>query len=191
MTKFKHTKSPPDIPCLINILAEYHIRYVIVGSVAAQLYGAEVQPGDFDIVPAQDLDNLTHLAQLLQNLEATLPDTDDTGHWEVQADGEKKWVSRKITPQERIQRAEWVPIPEDISTFDSLFHTRCGDFDIVPNLSGDYQMLMQRARKIPYHEHEVWLLNIDELLAALTVPRRKKDVNRVRQLREIQRKMSR
>lgn len=106
MTKFKHTKAPPNVPCLIETLADHHICYVIVGSVAAQLCGAEVQPGDFDIVPAQDLENLTRLAQLLQNLEASLPDTDQIGQWELQADGEKKWMVREITPQERIQRAE-------------------------------------------------------------------------------------
>lgn len=189
MTKSKHTNAPPDIPCLIEILAEYHVHYIIIGSAAAQLYGAEVQPGDFDIVPAQNLENLTSLAQLLQKLEASLPDTDEIGQWEVQADGEKKWVSRKITPQERIQRAKWFPNPEDISSFDSLFHTRCGNFDIVPNLSGEYVMLIKRAKMSTYSGHEIWLINIDEILAALTVPRRNKDAARVRQLREIQRRM--
>jgi hypothetical protein len=37
--------------------------------------------------------------------------------------------------------------------------------------------------------YEVWVAHVDELLAALTVPRRKKDVSRVRDLREVQRTM--
>jgi len=189
VTRIKHEKASPNVLCLIEVLASHQARYIIVGSVAAQLYGAEVQPGDFDIVPALELDNLTRLAQVLRELEATLPDTDDIGRWEVQADEEKKWVSRKATPQERFQRAGWVPKPEDVSTLDALFYTRFGNFDVVPELVGDYETLMQRARKMKVQGQEVWVTHVDELLAALTIPRRQKDVSRVRQLREIQRRL--
>jgi hypothetical protein len=57
----------------------------------------------------------------------------------------------------------------------------------VPDLSGGYDALIGRAIKITAYDHQVWVAHVDELLAALTVPRRKKDVSRVRQLREIQR----
>ena len=125
MTRIKHEKASPNVLCLIEVLASHQARYIIVGSVAAQLYGAEVQPGDFDIVPALELDNLTRL----------------------------------------------------------------GNFDVVPELVGDYETLMQRARKMKVQGQEVWVTHVDELLAALTIPRRQKDVSRVRQLREIQRRL--
>lgn len=56
----------------------------------------DVQLGDFDIVPALEFDNLIHLAQVLQTLEATLPDSDEIGHWELQADGEKKQTAPSL-----------------------------------------------------------------------------------------------
>jgi hypothetical protein len=149
-----------------------------------------VQPGDFDITPALDPDNLTRLAQVLLELEARLPDTEEVGHWEIQGDGEKKWVSRKATPAELQKRAAWQPVPEDMSTLDSLFYTRYGDFDIVPELAGRYETLMQRARRLMVRGQEVWVIHVDELLAALTVPRRQKDRSRVRQLRLIQRQQA-
>jgi hypothetical protein len=34
----------------------YELRYVLIGSVAAHLYGVEVQPGDLDIAPALDVE---------------------------------------------------------------------------------------------------------------------------------------
>jgi hypothetical protein len=190
MPKFQHEPASPNLPALIEILADHQIRYIIVGSVAAQLYGVDAQPCDFDIVPALDLGNLTRLAQVLQVIEATLPDSDEIGKWETQADGEKKWVSRKATPEELRQRAEWMPNPKDISSLDALFHTRFGNFDVVPDLAGDYLTLIQRAKKMTAHGRDVWVAHINELLARLTVPRRQKDIHRVRQLRELQRQLT-
>jgi hypothetical protein len=171
----------------LEALNSYEIQYVIAGSVAAQLHGVEVQPGDFDIAPALDRQNLTRLSSLLVEIEAALPDSDDVGRWEVQADGERKWISRKATPDDRQRRAGWRPDPEDIRSLDHLFYTRYGNFDVVPELAGDYDTLMERAVKAKAHGQEVWVVHVDELLAALTVPRRSKDAATVRRLREIQR----
>jgi hypothetical protein len=163
----------------------HQVRYVLIGSVAAQLYGIEAQPGDLDVTPALDQENLTRLARLLLEIEASL--TDELGHWEIQPDGERKWISEEPTPEALRERAEWVPDPENVSTFDHLFHTRYGNFDVVPNLTGDYEALIKRAKKMRAHGREIRVAHVDELLSALTVLRRKKDIPRVRQLREIQR----
>lgn len=154
---------------------------------AAQLYGVQAQPGDLDIAPALDEKNLTRLAQVLVEIEAHLPDTQEVGHWELQPDGERKWISRQATAEDLQQRAEWKPVPSDVSTFDHLLHTRYGNFDVVPELYGGYETLLRRAKRIMAHAVEVWVAHVDELLAALTVPRRKKDIPRVRKLRELQR----
>lgn len=190
MTQSKPEKASPNVPSLLHVLATHQVRFVIVGSVAAQLYGAEVQPGDFDITPALDPDNLIRLAKVLLEIVATWPDTDEAGEWQVQANGEKKWVSRKATPEEIRKRSEWLPNPDDISTLDALFYTRYGNFDIVPELAGTYEALMKRARRMQAHAQEVWVAHVDELLATLTIPRRSKDVSRVRTLREIQRHLA-
>jgi hypothetical protein len=90
-----------------------------------------------------------------------------------------------------LERGQWRPDPDDVSTLDHLFHTRLGNLDVVHELTGDYQTLMKRAIRMQAHGQEVWIAHADELLAALTIPRRKKDVPRVRQLRAIQRKLNR
>ena len=74
---------------------------------------------------------------------------------------------------------------------DHLFCTCFGNLDVVPDLTGDYEILVKRAVKMDAHGQEVWVVHVDELLTALTIPRRKKDVPRVRQLREVQRRLNR
>jgi hypothetical protein len=134
--KPKYESSPPNVPLLIDGLDAQRVRYVVIGSVAAELYDVEVQPGDFDITPALDPENLDRLAQMLLEIGATLPETDQVGQWEVQSDGERRWVSRAATPEDIAERAAWAPDPADVSTFDHSFHTRYGNFDVVPDLSG-------------------------------------------------------
>ena len=46
---------------------------------------------------------------------------------------------------------------------------------------------MKRAMRMNAWGYDIHVVHIDELLAALTVPRRRKDAPRVRQLRQIQR----
>lgn len=110
------------------------------------------------------------------------------GHWETLADGEQKWRVDAPTPESRAQQTSWSPDPADVSTFDHLFCTRLGNVDVVPEVSGTYEMLMKRAARMDAWGDDIWVVHMDELLAALTVPRRAKDVPRVRQLREIQRR---
>ena len=65
---------PPQIPELLERLSFYKVAYVLVGSVAAMVYGADVQPGDLDITPALDNANLTKLGGMLESVGAK-PDT--------------------------------------------------------------------------------------------------------------------
>jgi hypothetical protein len=164
------------------------VRYVLVGSVAALAYGAEIgEPGDLDITPALDRQNLTRLRAVLDDIEAG-PEADAPfGHWEPRPDGELRWIVDETTPELLAQRANWRPDPGDPRTFDTLLCSRLGSFDIVPELGGTYDTLMKRAVRLRVWEHDLWVVHLDELLAALTVPRRPKDVPRVRQLRAIQR----
>ena len=159
------------------------MRYVLVGSVAASLYGVDLKPGDLDIVPALDTRNLQSLTSLLLELNAR-PST--SGHWAVQPDGEKRWVEdESATELER--RTSWVPDPDALSSFDHLFFTKLGNLDVVPELVGSFERLNKRAVPMNAHGREIQAAHPDDLLATLTVPRRKKDAARVRQLREIQR----
>ncbi len=185
MARVQHPTRAPDIPQLLDILHAHGIRYVLIGSVAAQLYGVELQPGDLDITPALEYENLCRLVAVLKEIEA-IPEG-SAGHWQIQPDGEKKWVEEELTAEVRAAQAAWVPNPNDITTLDYLFLSHYGNFDVVPELTGTYEKLIKRAVAISAYGHIIWVAHIDELLAALTVPRRKKDVPRVQQLRSIQR----
>ena len=188
MALVHHPKRSLDIPELLGLLDRFGVRYVLTGSVAALAYGVEIgQAGDLDITPALDYENLSRLGSLLQDIEAGLDPEGAFGHWETQQDGERKWVTDIATPELRAQQENWSPDPTDVSTFDSLFCSRLGNFDIVPELGGTYETLMKRAVHLNIWGQAIWLVHIDELLAALTAPRRRKDVLRVRQLRDIQR----
>ena len=55
----------------------------------------DVQLGDFD-VPALEFDNLIHLAQVLQTLEAILPDSDEIGSCRLTRKGKKQLVSAEL-----------------------------------------------------------------------------------------------
>ncbi len=183
-----HPSRMPDVPELLRVLERHGVRYVLVGSVAARVYGADIgQPGDLDITPALDAENLGHLAAALREIDAELDPDAPFGHWETRPDGERKWVVDASTPELRAQRASWSPDPMDSSTFDHLVHSRLGNFDVVPEVGGTYDTLMKRAVQMRAWGCPVWVVHVDELLAALTVPRRTKDVPRVRQLRAIQR----
>ena len=173
----------PNVPRLLEALSAYEVRYVLVGSVAASLYGADSTPGDLDIVPAPETDNLRRLASLLLELNAR-PST--SGHWVVQPDGEKRWVTDK-SAMGLESRAHWTPDPHNVASFDHLFFTKLGNLDVVPELVGSFERLNKRAVPMNAHGREIRAAHPDDLLATLTVPRRKKDAARVRQLREVQR----
>jgi hypothetical protein len=172
---------------LVQALAAHDVAYVVVGSVGARLYGVELEPNDFDIVPGLEEENLRNLTQALLDLEGSLPDTMEVGRWEFQADGERRWIARKATQAERRRRASWVPRSDDVSTLDHLIHTRHGNLDVVPSVAGEFSRLRVRARSMKVGGHEIWVAHIDDLLSALTVPRRPKYVRRVKELRDIQR----
>ena len=180
-----HPKRTPDIVPLFQALHLHQVRYVLIGSVAASFYGVEVQPGDFDITPASDIGNLQRLITMLRDIEAT---TDGSaGHWECNADGERTWIDVPLTAEERaVRAASWNPQADDVETLDHLFCTRYGNFDVVPSLAGTYELLMKRAVPMQFVERCVWVAHVDDLLAALTVPRRQKDGSRVQALRRIQ-----
>lgn len=79
MTPAERGNRPPDVSRLLEALNRSGVRYILIGSAAAQLYGTEAQPGDLDITPALDRENLARLASLLLEIEATLPATEELG----------------------------------------------------------------------------------------------------------------
>jgi hypothetical protein len=181
-------RRPPDLPALFRVLAEHGVAFVVTGSVAAQLAGIDLTPGDLDIAPALDAANLTRLATALMTIGAH-PDLDGPfGDWQTGSDGEPHWVQREPRPGEREARLVWSPDPSDPTSFDELLVTDCGALDIVPEISGRYEDLARRAIRVETFGQAILAASPADQLAFLTVARREKDRSRVVALREIQRR---
>jgi hypothetical protein len=70
------------------------------------------------------------------------------------------------------------------ATFDYLPDSDYGSIDIVPTVSGTYEDLAPRAANVRRGRHAILVEAVSDLLATLTVRRREKDAERVRQLRQ-------
>jgi predicted nucleotidyltransferase len=180
-------REPPDVRVLLKLLNDHGVRYVVTGSAAAMLHGVALEPGDLDITPARDQDNLQRLAGVLAIIEASRDPDGAFGQWETGADGEQHWVEREPTPQDIAARETWQPDPADPASFDYLLQSKYGAIDIVPEVSGTYEELMPRAAEVEVDGRAVFVEAVHDLLATITVPRREKDRDRVEQLRAIQR----
>jgi hypothetical protein len=62
--------APLDPERLITTLAKHHVRYVLIGAVAARLQGFPRITADADVTPARDPENLDRLAAALRELDA-------------------------------------------------------------------------------------------------------------------------
>jgi hypothetical protein len=109
------------------------------------------------------------------------------GHWARGDDGEHHWVETAPTPEAVRARARWKPDLADPASFDHVLQSRHGALDVVPEVSGRYDDLMDRAVALRIDGISVWVESVADLLVRLTVPRRAKDRDRVEQLRAIQR----
>ncbi|MEX2645828.1 MAG: hypothetical protein WD249_06155, partial [Gaiellaceae bacterium] len=132
-------RRPPDVPALLRLLTEQGVRYVVTGSGAVMLHGVDLVPGDLDVTPALDRENLERLAALLGVIGAR-PDPEAFGHWGE--DG--RWVRREPTPEELVSK----PDPADPDSFDHLYESDYGAFDVVPRLVGTFEELLPRAVEI-------------------------------------------
>ena len=174
-------RRPPETKTLLRLLRDNAVDFVLHGSVAAMVYGVELEPGDLDVTPSLDAANLERLTTVLVGIGAV---PEDLGHWETKPNGERRWICDDNSAESRLA---WEPDVDDPTTFDHLFFTRHGNFDVFPEVGGTYGELMHRTAQIRWDGLVLQVAHIDDLLARMTVPRREKDVSRVAVLRELQR----
>ena len=96
-------RQPPDVATLLGLLCEAGIKYVVTGSAAAMLHGVPLVPGDLDITPATDVDNLTRLAAVLESIEARQDPRAPFGHWKREDDGEQHWMDDRAYAERRCE----------------------------------------------------------------------------------------
>lgn len=175
----RHPRRAADVPRLVAALERRGVRYVVCGSVAAKVHGVDLIHRDFDVVPDLDAGNLQRLFDVLRDIEAS---PDGFGHWETEADGRRRWIGEEATPE---MLEAWAPHAGDVSSFDHLFRSRHGDFDVVPDLAGRYETLRLRAVRRSVAGLEAWVAHLDDLIASLEAADRPKHAERTRRLREI------
>ena len=116
-------------------------------------YGANLTPGDLDICPALDEENLQPLANALREMEAK---PRYTPGWNTQEECDN-----------------WSPHPLTEENFDHLFETALGDLDVVPRPYGPegkldrftYERLNERAITSTTFGVEVRVADLDDLIA--------------------------
>jgi hypothetical protein len=165
---------PPVIEQLIASLARQGVEYIIFGSGGAFLYGANVSPGDLDVCPALDTDNLERLGCMLIDVKARPRVTPG-------------WMTVEAS-------AVWTPEPPTEANVDHLFETAFGDFDVVPRPYGpngkidrfDYDRLCEQAVTVEIFGETVRIAGIDDLVASKLSRRRDKDLRAMPELQRLQ-----
>jgi hypothetical protein len=57
---------------LMRTLDKHHVQFILIGALAARLYGFPRLTADADVTPSRDPANLDHLAQALRELDAKI-----------------------------------------------------------------------------------------------------------------------
>ena len=76
--------SPPNVADfepgqILRALEAHHVRYVVIGAIAAVAAGAPILTTDLDVTPARSRENLERLALALLDLDAKLRSPSDPG----------------------------------------------------------------------------------------------------------------
>lgn len=121
-------RESPDVHTLIRVLGEAGVNYVVTGSAAAMLHGVTLVPGDLDITPALDVDNLTRLAAVLESIEARQDPNAPFGHWQrettASSTGSRSLQHRKLSRRERAGcRTQQIPPHSTISCSQNTEHS--------------------------------------------------------------------
>jgi hypothetical protein len=117
----------------------------------------ELSPGDLDITPALDRENLERLAHALHDLGARRYPDEPFGRWEASDEGERRWVEVEPSAADREARAQWRPDAADARSFDHLLLTRHGALDVVPEIAGSYDDLRARAVLVEVGGRTAWV----------------------------------
>lgn len=175
-------RPPSRSPELRSILAKtyrHQVRFIIVGSTAALAHGISLEPGDIDIVPSLDADNLARVVRLLDDVDAV---PEGFGHWISKENGRRKWIDEGFSSE---LLAGWRPNPASLASLDHLFRTPLGNLDIVPTLAGSYDDLLPTTVERPLAGIPVKVPPISDLVERLRYSNRPKDQERLARLERL------
>jgi hypothetical protein len=150
-----------DPEAMLATLLEEGVSFLVVGGVAAGLYGSERPTFDLDVLPEPGIDNARKLARALERLDARF---------------------RGIEPGEH-------DIGLDAETLaggaNFMLATRHGDLDVMPILEGGrpWPELEPRAVSVPLASGDAYrLIGRDDLIAMKRAAGRRKDIEDIVQM---------
>jgi len=139
-----------DPAAWLVMLGRDGIEYLVGGSVAAMAFGVDLVPGDLDVVPSLDSDNLRRLGLLLQRVGA-----------------KPKHVPEWREGPDREACERWRPEPFDVAALDHRFVTPWGELDVVPVKAGRYDELRPTAVTFTAFGNVIQVVHPDQLIAQL------------------------
>ena len=153
-----------DVARILGCLTRHGVEFVVVGGIAAVLWGSPRNTFDLDVCPATDGGNLDALAKALVELEARLRGIEED-----------------------------VPFSPDARTLTQVqtltLETIAGPLDVLvrPDGAPAYERLRKRATRIDVGDFSVLVASIDDLIAMKRATGRLKDEVDVEELEAIQR----
>jgi hypothetical protein len=147
MTSFDPTE-------IVRVLEANAVRYVLIGGMAATIYGADYVTGDVDITPAKDAENLTRLSTALHDLDARIRVAD-----------EPEGLPYDHTANSLASAAVWNLV------------TRVGDLDIafIPSGTQGYGDLRRDAVTVLIHDVAVPVASLADVVRSKEAAGRDKD----------------
>ncbi|MPZ16399.1 MAG: hypothetical protein GEV06_00580 [Luteitalea sp.] len=146
------SSAPFDPLRVLQVLQEHHVRFVMIGGLAARVWGSPTVTNDLDICYARDASNLSALARALKVLGARLRGVDAP-----------------------------VPFLLDGATLRAgdhfTFETDAGDLDIigVPAGTRGYDELVRTAETLDLGGLQVAVTSLDDLIEMKRAAGRPKD----------------
>ena len=146
---------PLDPEALFRALADREVEYVLIGGLAANLYGSPLVTNDADICPRRTHDNLERLADALRDLDARIRTT---------AEPEGLAFARDAEFLERMKMVN--------------MQTRAGEFDISFEPGGfarGYEELVDHAVDFTVFGVHVPVAALRDIIASKEAANRAKD----------------
>ena len=153
---------PLDVDRVVEVFDRHHVRYLLVGGVAARFHGSERPTEDVDVLPDGDDENLRRLGAALTELGAFL-----------RVGGLSDDEARAL------------PVQLDVATLRGLeistWRTTAGDLDVLRSLRDldggrrSYGDLAGRSVAISVNEVEIRLAGLDDIIDSKRFADREKD----------------
>lgn len=162
-----YSPAPLDPERLVDVLAEHQVDYILIGALAARLYGFPRLTADADITPARTAENLDRLAEALRELEARV-------YTESVPEGLPFDCSRPT-----LERADLWNLVTAAGRLDLAFR---------PSGTDGYEDLVSNAVLYEVFDRQVQVASLADIIRSKEVADRPQDRQDVVILREIQRR---